>query len=158
MKQLVLTIAVALAAIAPPCMAAENPTANISQEMSSGNNPAEKTDTILTYTIDGQHIKHFTGKELEGKTIKQYDIRHTFVSEDNVVIETHIIKTTTPLTSNALEPHYIVEGKEISKNEFYRISSTKIKAISVFKAGSKGALQYGKDGDNRNYIVITLKK
>ena len=157
MKQLVLTIAAALAAIAPG-MAVDKPSAYIPQEMSSGNNPAEKTDTILTYTIDGQYIKHFTGKELEGKTIKQYDIHHTFVSEDNVVIETHIIKTTTPLTSNALEPHYIVEGKEISKNEFYRISSTKIKAISVFKAGSKGALQYGKDGDNRNYIVITLKK
>lgn len=156
MKQLILTIAFTLAAIAPS-MAEEKPGNNI-LAVKMNNIPAEKADTILTYNVDGQTIKHFTGKELEGKTIKQYDIRYTSVPEDNLVIEAHLIKTTTPPQSKPLEPHYIVDGKEISKKELDNISPTNIKEISVFKAGSKGAQQYGKDGDNRGYVVITMKK
>lgn len=157
MKQLIFTIAFTLVTIAPS-MAQEMFGNNTPQEKLTKNTPAEKADTILTYNIDGQNIKHFTGKELEGKTIKQYDVLYVPIPEGNTVIETHMITTTTSPQSNTLEPHYIVEGKEISKKDFYKISASKIQAISVFKAGSKGALQYGKDGDKRNYIVITLKK
>ena len=148
MKPFILTITFSLAAIAP-CLA---------QEKSGTNFPKEKSDTLYSYNIDGQHIKHFTGKELEGKTIKQYDILHAFVPKDNVVIESHMIKTTTPSKSNVPEPHYIVDGKEVSKKELDRISSSKIESISVLKAGSKSALEYGKDGDIRGYVIIKLKK
>ncbi len=150
MKQFILTITFSLAAIAP-CFA---------QGKSGSNRPTskEKSDTLYSYNIDGQHIKHFTGKELEGKTIKQYNILHAFVPEDNVVIESHMIKTTTPPKSNVSEPHYIVDGKEISKKELDRISPSKIESISVLKAGSKAALEYGKDGDQRGYVVIKMKK
>lgn len=154
MKQFILTFALSLAAFAPS-MAEEN-----GNDISEGKTdiPTEKSDTIYSYNIDGQHIKHFTGKELEGKTIKQYDILHAFVPEDNVVIETHMIKTTTPSKSRPLEPHYILDGKEITKNELDNIKPSKIESISVLKAGSKAALEYGKDGDIRSYIVIKLKK
>ena len=150
MRLYILTIAFSLAVFAP----------SLAQEK-SGNAlsvSTEKSDTIFSYNIDGQHIKHFTGKELQGKTIKQYDIRHAFVPEDNVVIETHMIKTTTPSKPKSLAPHYIMDGKEISKKELDSINPSKIESISVLKAGSKAALEYGKDGDMRSYIVIKQKK
>lgn len=154
MKQFILTIALTLAAFAPSM--AEEKGNDISKRKTDI--PTEKSDTIYSYNIDGQHIKHFTGKELEGKTIKQYDILHAFVPEDNVVIETHIIKTTTPSKPKTLEPHYIMDGKEITKKDLENINPSKIESISVLKAGSKAALEYGKDGDMRGYIIIKLKK
>ncbi len=148
MKQFILTITFSLAAIA----------SSLAQEKLGNNISAEKSDTLYSYNIDGQHIKRFTGKELEGKTIKQYDILHAYVPADNVVIETHMIKTTTPPRLHQQDPHYIIDGKEISKKELDNISPSRIESISVLKPGSKAAQQYGKDGDQRGFVVIKLKK
>ena len=148
MKQFILTITFSLATIA----------SSLAQEKLGNNISAEKSDTLYSYNIDGSDVKHFTGKELEGKTIKQYDIRHTFVPEDKVVIESHIIKTTTPPKPRTLAPIYIVDGKEISNKEFDSIYANKIESISVLKAGSKAALEYGKDGDKRGYVIIKMKR
>ncbi len=116
------------------------------------------SDTLRSYNIDGVHIKNFTGKELVGKTIKSYIIRHGIVVNDNKILETHLIKTTTPPVKNEPEPHYIVDGKEINHQEMLNISPSKIESIDVLKAGSKAALQYGKDGDTRGYVIIKIKK
>ena len=157
MKQFILTIALSLAAFAPSI--AEEKFGNDISKVNS-DLPTEKSDTTYRYHIDGQLIKHFTGKELEGKTIKQYDIQYAYQTEAHQVIETHIIKTTTPSNSKSkpLEPHYFVDGKEINKKELDKINPSKIESISVLKAGSKAALEYGKDGDERGYIIIKLKK
>ena len=149
MKKVFFIISMTLAALSQSMTAA-------AQSLSATvKNTPEKADTLISYSIDGQHIKHFSGKELEGKTIKQYEIRYAFVPANNTVIESHLIQTTNPTKAKASEPHYILDGKEISKEEMNKISPDKIKEVSVFKAGSKGVQQYGKDGD---YIIITLKK
>ncbi len=118
---------------------------------------ASVADTIRTYTIDGVHIKNFTGKELAGKTIKSYEVHHAKVT-DNSVIESHLIETTTPPAKKQPKPHYILDGKEIEEKELNSIPSSNIDHIEVLKAGSKAALQYGKDGDGRAYVIIKTKK
>lgn len=119
---------------------------------------ANVTDTLRTYSIDGVTIKHFSGKELAGKTIKSYEIRHNAAPSDNNVTETHLITTTTPPAKKASAPRYFLDGKEIGKEEMDKISPSDIKSIEVLKAGSKAALEYSKDGDQRGIVLIHTKK
>lgn len=149
MKKFIFIISMSLAAISQG-IAAE------AQSISAPvKNTPVKADTIISYSIDGQAIKHFTGQELVGKTVKLYDIHYASVPSSNTVLEIHDIKTTDSPKSTDKEIHYIIDGKELSKAEIDKISADKIQSVSVFKEGSKAAQQYGKDG---NYIVITLKK
>jgi hypothetical protein len=58
---------------------------------------ASKADTLRIYTIDGKRIPNFTGKELIGKTIKNYQVNtNVLPAPKRDVIEIHIITTTTP--------------------------------------------------------------
>ena len=58
---------------------------------------ASKADTLRIYSIDGERIPNFTGKELIGKTIKNYQVNtNVLPAPKRDVIEIHIITTTTP--------------------------------------------------------------
>lgn len=121
---------------------------------------ASKADTLRIYTIDGKRIPNFTGKELIGKTIKNYRINTTVLpAPKSDVIEVHAITTTTPPAAKPA-PHYLVKGREqeLTKEEFYKISPSKIKAIEVLKEGTKAILERGLKEDGRAYIIVTLKK
>ena len=53
---------------------------------------ASKADTLRIYSIDGERIPNFTGKELIGKTIKNYRVNTTVLpAPKSDVIEIHII-------------------------------------------------------------------
>ena len=89
---------------------------------------ASETDTLRIYSIDGERIPNFTGKELIGKTIKNYSINTTVLpAPKSDVIEVHIITTTTPPAAKP-EPHYLVKGREqeLTKEEFNKLSPSKI--------------------------------
>lgn len=121
------------------------------------------TDTLRSYRIDGQPIPHFTGKELVGKTIKQYNISYATATDGNRVTETHLITTTTQPTSKAtLQPHYLIKTKdkshELTKEEFQKIKPYEIKSIDVLKAGSSAVKERGLKDDGRGYLIITLKE
>lgn len=121
---------------------------------------ASKADTLRIYTIDGKRIPNFTGKELIGKTIKNYRINTTVLpAPKSDVIEIHIITTTTPPAPKP-EPHYLVKGREqeLTKEEFNKLSSSKIKAIEVLKEGTKAIQERGLKEDGRGYIIVTLEK
>lgn len=121
---------------------------------------ASKADTLRIYTIDGKRIPNFTGKELIGKTIKNYRINTTVLpAPKSDLIEIHIITTTTPPAPKP-EPHYLVKGREqeLTKEEFNKLSSSKIKAIEVLKEGTKAIQERGLKEDGRSYIIVTLEK
>ena len=121
---------------------------------------ASKADTLRIYTIDGKRIPNFTGKELIGKTIKNYQVNTNVLPEPKSdVIEIHIITTTTPPAAKPA-PHYLIKGREqeLTKEEFNKISPTKIKAIEVLKEGTKAIPERGLKEDGRSYIIVTLEK
>ena len=121
---------------------------------------ASKADTLRIYTIDGKRIPNFTGKELIGKTIKNYQVNtNVLPAPKSDVIEIHIITTTTPPVAKPA-PHYLIKGREqeLTKEEFNKISPTKIKAIEVLKEGTKAIQERGLKEDGRSYIIVTLKK
>lgn len=121
---------------------------------------ASETDTLRIYSIDGEHIPNFTGKELIGKTIKNYQINtNVLPAPKRDVIEIHIITTTTPPVAKPA-PHYLIKGRkqELTEEEFNKISPSKIKAIDVLKEGTKAIQERGLKEDGRGYIIITLKE
>ena len=128
--------------------------------LSITNSMASKTDTLRIYTIDGKRIPNFTGKELIGKTIKNYQVNtNVLPAPKSNVIETHIITTTTPPAPKPA-PHYLIKGREqeLTKEEFNKISPSKIKAIEILKEGTKAIQERGLKKDGRSYIIVTLEK
>ena len=121
---------------------------------------AFKADTLRIYTIDGERIPNFTGKELIGKTIKNYQINtNVLPAPKRDVIEIHIITTTTPSVAKPA-PHYLIKGREqeLTEEEFNKISPSKIRAIEILKEGTKAILERGLKEDGRSYIIVTLEK
>ena len=121
---------------------------------------ASKADTLRIYTIDGERIPNFTGKELIGKTIKNYQVNtNVLPAPKSDVIEIHIITTTTPPVAKPA-PHYLIKGREqeLTEEEFNKISPSKIKAIDVLKEGTKAIPERGLKEDGRSYIIVTLEK
>ena len=121
---------------------------------------ASKADTLRIYTIDGKRIPNFTGKELIGKTIKNYQVNtNVLPAPKRDVIEIHIITTTTPPVAKPA-PHYLIKGREqeLTEEEFNKISLSKIRAIDVLKEGTKAIQERGLKEDGRAYIIVTLEK
>lgn len=121
---------------------------------------ASKADTLRIYSIDGERIQNFTGKELIGKTIKNYQVNtNVLPAPKRDVVEIHIITTTTPPTPKPA-PHYLIKGREqeLTEEEFNKISPSKIRAIDVLKEGTKAILERGLKEDGRSYIIVTLEK
>lgn len=121
---------------------------------------ASKADTLRIYSIDGERIPNFTGKELIGKTIKNYQVNtNVLPAPKRDVIEIHIITTTTPPVAKPA-PHYLIKGREqeLTEEDFNKISPSEIKAIVVLKEGSKAIQESGLKDDGRSYIIVTLKK
>lgn len=121
---------------------------------------ASEADTLRIYSIDGERIPNFTGKELIGKTIKNYKVNTTVLpAPKSDVIEVHIITTTTPPAPKP-DPHYLIKGREqeLTKEEFNKISPNKIRAIEILKEGTKAIQERGLKEDGRGYIIVTLEK
>ena len=121
---------------------------------------ASKADTLRIYTIDGKRIPNFTGKELIGKTIKNYQVNtNVLPAPKSDVIEIHIITTTTPPVAKPA-PHYLIKGREqeLTEEEFNKISPSKIRAIEILKEGTKAIQERGLKKDGRSYIIVTLEK
>jgi TonB-dependent SusC/RagA subfamily outer membrane receptor len=62
----------------------------------------------------------------------------------------------TPQNNNYNEPLYIVNGAEMSKEEYSKISPSAIKKVDILK-GEQATAQYGARGNN-GVVVITLKE
>lgn len=121
-----------------------------------------KKDTIDKYVIDKQTIERFNGTQLEGKTISKYII--AYKDAGNVVEKIHFILTgnesisfsNTPIKQSKYEGLVIVDGKEMSADDFSKMNAKDIAGMKVYKAGSKVAESYGESGKN-GVLWITTK-
>ena len=121
-----------------------------------------KKDTIDKYIIDKQVIERFNGSQLEGKTVSKYMI--VYKDAGNVIEKTHVIMTeggnisfkNKSVNQMKYEGLVIVDGKEMSSDDFSKMNAKDIASMNVYKAGSKVAQSYGEQGKN-GVLWITTK-
>ena len=141
-----------------------------------------EASTADIYMIDGKQVKNFDGSQLEGKTVKHYDLKkvpetgqtihNIFTTDDWVKIEGVKTKSNVrvmteeealaegiPLkadskTWHARNPLTIVDGKEYTE-DLDNLKPEQIRSIDVFKAGSKMAESYGEKGRNGVVMIYT---
>ena len=65
---------------------------------------ASKTDTLRIYSIDGERIPNFTGKELIGKTIKNYRVNTQYWHSANPPHNLYISTSTKPKRATSYCP------------------------------------------------------
>ena len=126
------------------------------------------------YFIDGHRIENFDGSQLEGKTVRHYELKrlehvtihNIFTTDDWVKISgtnsAATVRTLTaeeagaeglPLASGAVKawmrnPLIIVDGEEFTGNIYKDIGTDNIKSIDVYQPGSEVAKSYGEKGKN----------
>ena len=134
------------------------------------------------YFIDGHRIENFNGSQLEGKTVRHYELKrlehvtihNIFTTDDWVKISgtssATTIRTLTaeeavtgePLASGAVKawmrnPLIIVDGEEFTGNIYKDIGTDNIKSIDVYQPGSEVAKSYGEKGKGGVIKLFTEK-
>ena len=135
------------------------------------------------YFIDGHRIENFDGSQLEGKTVRHYELKrlehvtihNIFTTDDWVKISgtssAVTVRTLTaeeaaaeglPLASGAVKawmrnPLIIVDGEEFTGNIYKDIGTDNIKSIDVYQPGSDVANSYGEKGKNGVIKLFTEK-
>ena len=132
------------------------------------------------YFIDGHRIENFDGSQLEGKTVRHYELKrlehvtihNIFTTDDWVKISgtssVTTVRTLTaeeagePLASGAVKawmrnPLIIVDGEEFTGNIYKDIGTDNIKSIDVYQPGSDVANSYGEKGKNGVTKLFTEK-
>ena len=135
------------------------------------------------YFIDGHRIENFDGSQLEGKTVRHYELKrlehvtihNIFTTDDWVKISGTSSATTVrtltaeeaaaeglPLASGEVKawmrnPLIIVDGEEFTGNIYKDIGTDNIKSIDVYQPGSDVANSYGEKGKNGVIKLFTEK-
>ena len=135
------------------------------------------------YFIDGHRIENFDGSQLEGKTVRHYELKrlehvtihNIFTTDDWVKISgtssAATVRTLTaeeaaaeglPLASGEVKawmrnPLIIVDGEEFTGNIYKDIGTDNIKSIDVYQPGSDVANSYGEKGKNGVIKFFTEK-
>ena len=135
------------------------------------------------YFIDGHRIENFDGSQLEGKTVRHYELKrlehvtihNIFTTDDWVKISgtssAATVRTLTaeeaaaeglPLASGEVKawmrnPLIIVDGEEFTGNIYKDIGTDNIKSIDVYQPGSDVANSYGEKGKNGVIKLFTEK-
>ena len=135
------------------------------------------------YFIDGHRIENFDGSQLEGKTVRHYELKrlehatihNIFTTDDWVKISgtssAATVRTLTaeeaaaeglPLASGEVKawmrnPLIIVDGEEFTGNIYKDIGTDNIKSIDVYQPGSEVAKSYGEKGKGGVIKLFTEK-
>lgn len=119
-------------------------------------------DTLDHYIIDNQQVAQFDGSQLVGKKVERYRII-TLVSDGNV-IRIHDIQTEGAgnlsirvVSAQPADPAYVVDGKQVSKEELERLKASRIHSIEVVKNGSREDVKKYAGWEN-GVILVTTKK
>ena len=111
------------------------------------------SDTLNLYVIDHQHVDQFDGSQLVGKKIVDYQIMTAMSEKD--VIRVHEI-----LTENALQPNdpaFVIDGQQVPKEEFEKLTASDIESITVIKNGSREDVKQYAGWENGVVLVETKK-
>lgn len=129
---------------------------------------AEPVDTIRAYAIDGQVVRNFTGKELIGKTVKEYNIINSTCDNGDGkgfahVLQMHMITTDkAPVKSEADRPVTFIDGIPTTYESLNDVKPEDIRSIDVIK-NQKMLDAYAKQGVDekklKNGVIrVTTKK
>ncbi len=110
-------------------------------------------DTLDRYLIDRQEVRQFDGSQLVGKKIVSYQITTVFTDDETVRIH-EILTEYAP--SKPADPAYVIDGRQVAKEEFEKLSPSGIKSMVVIKNGIREDVkQYA--GWENGVILITTK-
>ena len=131
--------------------------------------PTSAADTLNYYVINGKPVEKFDGTQLEGKKIVSYEVTNIVTSTQGPV-RVHEIRTegapvpeSSPririrATTDQTEPVYVVDGKQITKKQFKKLSPASIKSITVVRNGSVKEVQQYPGWENGVILVETKDK
>lgn len=124
-------------------------------------------DTLNLYVIDKQMVSQFDGSQLVGKKIVAYRITTgtlTAGSSGKDIVRIHDIQTEAASTSSmhvlvaqAADPAYVIDGKQVTKDEFERLKPSGIHSITVVKKGSREDVKKYAGWENGVILVTTRK-
>ena len=108
-------------------------------------------DTINRYIIDNKTVEHFDGSQLEGKKIVTYNLSTS--DSSNETIKIHYIRTDSAV--KAVDPVFIIDGKQVTKKKFEKLNPSEIKSITILKKDSPEAKQYS--GSENGVILVETR-
>jgi len=122
------------------------------------------TDTIRVYTIDGETCNNFTGQQLVGKTVTDYEVKHCPFAEaadgKKHVVEMHKIKTLANCTTKTEtkvvklgKPLIIIDGEE-KDVKLSDLPSDDIRSVDIFK-DPKVCAAYGEKAAGGVIRIVT---
>lgn len=124
-------------------------------------------DTLNLYVIDKQMVSQFDGSQLVGKKIVAYRITTgtlTAGSSGKDIVRIHDIQTEAASTSSmhvlvaqTADPAYVIDGKQVTKDEFERLKPSGIHSITVVKKGSREDVKKYAGWENGVILVTTRK-
>ncbi len=120
-------------------------------------------DTLDHYIIDNQQVAQFDGSQLVGKKVERYRI--STVVSDGKVVRIHDIQTEDAADASmrvvsvqAVDPAYVIDGKQVSKEEFERLKPSRIHSVMVVKSGSREDVKNYAGWENGVILVRTKKE
>ena len=116
----------------------------------------DPADTLNHYVIDNQSIDRFDGSQLIGKKIVTYQI--TTVAKGKNVVRIHdIITEDYQARQLAGEPVFVLDGKQVTKDEIEGLNPLAIKNMTVIKDGGREDVKKYEGWEN-GVIFIETKK
>jgi hypothetical protein len=120
--------------------------------------PHAVADTLNGYYIDHHSVPHFDGSQLVGKKIVSYQITTATVDNGKRTLRVHdIITEDYQARQLAGEPVYVLDGKQVTKDEIEGLNPLAIKNMTIIKDGSREDVKKY-DGWENGVIFIETKK
>ena len=100
--------------------------------------PRAVADTLNDYIIDRHPIPHFDGSQLVGKKVVSYQISTATVDNGKRTLRVHeIITEDFQNRQVAGTPVFVLDGKQVQKEEFEELNPLAIKNMTIIKDGSR---------------------
>lgn len=121
-----------------------------------------QADTVQVYMINEKKVAEFNGSQLVGKKVTDYRIVTAVAEKSGEVTRVHMITTDdaaakdSKATKAVKKMVYIVNGKQLSEAQLNKLDPSTIAAMTVYKADSKEAREWTKDG-SANVVVVELR-
>lgn len=123
---------------------------------------AAPTDTLDRYVINGQKVEKFDGSQLVGKNVSDYKVIVADGNVDGKVLRMHLIRTDgqkvkeikSAKTTDVTSAVYVINGKKGDKEDLNKIKPESIASITIYKPGSKEALELSGD---KNISVVKVE-
>lgn len=127
---------------------------------------AAPADTLDRYVIDGAKVENFDGSQLVGKTVSDYKILTATGKADGKVVRVHMIRTDerriTEVKTDSADAAvfsaatvYILDGRKCDKDALNKIKPASIASMTVYKPGSKEAVELSGRDDVAVIQVVT---